>query len=145
MPSPECPITDDMTYWERRELLGDDSYGYEDGVRSSPTDFYYDDLRDYKEWCERDDAEAAEGYWHAGGFVYFRDAFGPELDPVALSVSECAAVRIGLLSSELLCLHGDATIAPRDVPAVSGTVVRDTDGPDVAMILSLFGPIHMKS
>ena len=58
-PSPWCPITDDMTYWERRELLGDDSYGYEDGMRSSPTDFYYDDPRDNKEWCERDGADAA--------------------------------------------------------------------------------------
>ena len=37
----------------------------------------------------------------------------------------------------LPCLHGDATIAPQDVPAVSGTVVSDTDGPDVAMMVLL--------
>ena len=130
-----------MTFWERLEILGDDSYGYEDGVRSLPGDFDYDDPRDYEEGCDWIVAVVAEGYYHAdhlhedGGFVYFNDAFGPELDLVALSAGGCAADRILLPSSELPYLHGDATIAPRDVPAVFRTGVRDAGGPDLAPVV----------
>ena len=31
-----CPVTEDMSYWERLEILGDDSYGYEDGLSGQP-------------------------------------------------------------------------------------------------------------
>ena len=67
---------DDMACWERPELLGDDSDSSED------CDFY--DPRDYEEEWERNFAEEAAGYWLAdslhedGGFVHFKDAFGPE-------------------------------------------------------------------
>ena len=31
---PLCPVTNDMTYWEKLEALGGDSYDYDDGVGS---------------------------------------------------------------------------------------------------------------
>ena len=70
-----CPVMDDMSYWERLEALGDDSYGYDDSVGGQPDYFDCDDPRDYEEWCDWNDAEAAEGYYHPdhlhekGGFV----------------------------------------------------------------------------
>ena len=79
-----CPVAEDMSYWERLEVLGDDSYGYEDGLSGQPSYFDYDDPHDYEEWCDWNDADAAEGYYHPdhlhgdGGFVYFKDAFGPD-------------------------------------------------------------------
>ena len=60
----ECLVTEDMTYWERRDILGDDSYDYTDGVCDHPGDFDYDDPRDYEEWCDWNDTELVEGYYH---------------------------------------------------------------------------------
>ena len=91
-----CPVTEDMSYWERLEILGDDSYGYEDGLSGQPVYFDYDDTRDYEEWCDWNYTDAAEGYYHPdrlhedGGFVYFKDAFGADMDPVAVSSEMCA-------------------------------------------------------
>ena len=62
--------------------------GFEDGVGGQPDYFDFDDPWDYGEWCDWNDAEAAEGYYHPdhlhedGGFVYFKDAFGTDIDPV---------------------------------------------------------------
>ena len=94
----ECPVTEDMTYWERRDILGDDSYDYADGVCDHPGDFDYDDPRDYEEWCDWNDTEMVEGYYHPdhlqedGGFVYFKDAFEPEFDQVVPSVYAASQV-----------------------------------------------------
>ena len=85
---------------ERPELLGNYSDSSEDCGCSPPGDFDFYDHRDYEEEWERNFAEEAEGYWFAdslhedGEFVYFKDAFGPELAPVALSMGEGAAGQI---------------------------------------------------
>ena len=52
---PRCPAMEDMNYWERLEVLGNDSYDYEDEVGSQPGSFAYDDPRDYEEWCDWND------------------------------------------------------------------------------------------
>ena len=46
---PGCPVTEDMSYWERFEVLGDDSYVYEDDLSGQAGYFDYDDPRDYEE------------------------------------------------------------------------------------------------
>ena len=90
-----------MTYWERLELLGDDTDSSQDCGCGPPGDFY--DPRDYESGWERNDAEEAEGYWltdrlhEDGGFVYFKDAFGPELAPVALSMRGTLLARLCFL------------------------------------------------
>ena len=61
LPGLLCPAMDDMTYYERLEALGDDSYDYDDGVDSRPGSFDYDDPRDYEEWCDCNDLDVAEG------------------------------------------------------------------------------------
>ena len=48
---PRCPAMEGMNYWERLEVLGNDSYDYEDEVGGQPDSFDYDDPRDYEEWC----------------------------------------------------------------------------------------------
>ena len=107
MCDPGCPVTDDMSYWDRLEVLGDDSYGYDDDLSGHAGYFDYDDPRDYEEWCDWNDAVAAEGYCHPahmheeGGFVYFKDAFGPDMDSVVVSSVVCAAVPVEGHSSDL--------------------------------------------
>ena len=54
---------DDMAYWERPELLGNDSDSSEVCGCSPPGDFY--DPRDYEEEWERNFVEEADGYWLA--------------------------------------------------------------------------------
>ena len=72
---PMFPVTDDMTFCERPEALGGDSYDYEEGVDSQPGSFDYDDPRDYEEWCAWNDVDIEEGYYdpfqpdEGGGFV----------------------------------------------------------------------------
>ena len=51
------PVTDDMTYGERLEALGGDSYDYVEVVDSQPGSFDYDDPRDYEEWCDCNDVD----------------------------------------------------------------------------------------
>ena len=46
---------EDIIYWERLEVLDNDSYDYEDEVGSQPGSFDYDDPRDYEEWCDWND------------------------------------------------------------------------------------------
>ena len=46
-----------------------------------------------------------------------------------------AAGVIVLPNSELLDVHGNVKIAPRDVPAVSGIFVCTNDGSDMAMVV----------
>ena len=53
-----------MSYWERFEVLGDDSYGYDDDLNGHASYFDYDDPRDYEEWCDWNNVDAAEGYYH---------------------------------------------------------------------------------
>ena len=65
--------------------------------------------------------------------MYFKDAFGPESAPVALSVRGGTAGQIVFPTSELPDEHEDAAIALRDVPAVFGTGVCATGGSDVVM------------
>ena len=65
--------------------------------------------------------------------MYFGDAFAPEPAPVALSVRAVGSGQIVFPTSELLDVHGDAVIAPLDVPAVFGTGMCATGGSDVAM------------
>ena len=142
----------DMAYWERPELLGNDSDSSEDCGCSPPGDFDFYDHRDYEEeWernfaeeWERNFAEGTEGDWltyglhEDGEFVNFKDAFGLELAPVALSMGEGAAGQIVFSTSELQDGHGDVAIAPRYVPAVLGTDVCTTGGSDMTM--AVFSP-----
>ena len=65
------------------------------------------------------------------------DAFGLELAPVALSVGGGTAGQIVFPTSELPDVHGDAAIAPRDVPPVFGTGICTTGGSDMAMAVLL--------
>ena len=51
-----------MTYWEKLEALGGDSYDYDEGVDGQPGSFDYDDPRDY-EWCDWNDVNIEEGYY----------------------------------------------------------------------------------
>ena len=60
---PWCPVTNDMTYWERFDALGGDSYDYDEGVDSQPGFFDYDDPWDYEEWCDWNDVDVEEGYY----------------------------------------------------------------------------------
>ena len=48
-----------MTYWERLELLGDDSDSSEDYGCGPPGDFDFYDPRDYETGWERNNAEEA--------------------------------------------------------------------------------------
>ena len=57
------------------------------------------------------------------------------LAQVMLSVRGGAAGQIVLPISELPDVHGDVAVAPRDVPAVSGTGVCATGGSDMAMVV----------
>ena len=87
----ECPVTEDMTYWEYLNILGNNSYNYTDDKYNHPNNIDYDDPRDYEEWCDWNDTETVEGYYYAdhlhedGGFVYFKDAFELELDQAVRS------------------------------------------------------------
>ena len=58
-----CPVTDDMTYYEKIEALGGASYNYDDPVDNLPGYCDYDDPRDYEEWCDWNDPDVAEGYY----------------------------------------------------------------------------------
>ena len=57
------PITDHMTYWERHESLGEDSYNCYGGIDSQLSYFDYDDPMDYEEWCAWNDVDEEEGYY----------------------------------------------------------------------------------
>ena len=61
---PLCPVMDDMTYWEKLEALGGDTYDYDAGVDSQPGPFDYDDLRNYEEWCDWNDVNVEKGYYN---------------------------------------------------------------------------------
>ena len=124
---PGCPVTDDMSYWERLEVLGDDSYGYADDLNGHAGYFDYDDPRDYEEWCDWNYADAAEGYYHPdrlhgeGGFVYFKDAFGPDMDSVVVSSVMCAAELAERHSSELPDICNDSDVSgPRSASVQFG-------------------------
>ena len=52
---------DDMTYWERLELLGDDSESSEDCGCGPPGDFDFYDPRDYEAGWERNKADEVIG------------------------------------------------------------------------------------
>ena len=103
----ECPVMEDMTYWERLDILGDDIYDNADGGCDNPGDFDYDDPWDYEEWCDWNDTETVEGYYHPdhlhedGGFVYFKDAFEPELDQVVSSGDVYAAAQVVFQSADV--------------------------------------------
>ena len=78
--------------------------------------------RDYEEWCDWNDADAPEGYYHPdrlhkdGGFVYFKDAFGPDMDSVVVSSEMCAAEQAEIHSSELPNLCNDSGVSgPQNV------------------------------
>ena len=57
-----CPAVDYMTWWDKLEAMSDDSYDSYEGVDGQPGYFYYDDPRDYEEWCAWNDVEEDEGY-----------------------------------------------------------------------------------
>ena len=65
-----------MTYWEKLEALGGDSYDYDEGVDSQSVSFDYDDPRDYEEWCDWNDVDVEEGYY---------DPFQQDVSPGLLS------------------------------------------------------------
>ena len=130
---------DDITDWD-----DSDSYGY-----GLPVEFEFYDHRDYDAGWERRYVEEADDYWltdhlHENGeFVYVKDAFGPEFAPVALSMGEGAADQIEFSTSELPDNHRDAAMAPRDVPAVSGTGVCSNGESDMTM--AVFSPDNCDS
>ena len=136
-----CPDTDDMSYWGRLEVLGVDSYGYEDGVGSQADNFDCDESRDYEEWCDWNDAEATEGYYHPdylyeeGRFVYFKDAFGPDVDPVVISPEVRAVEQAEIRSLELPICCGDFVSGPQDVSVPSGDSVDDVFRPDIDLVI----------
>ena len=71
-----------MTYQEKVEALGGDSYDFDDAVDYQPGYFDYDDPRDYEEWCDWNDPDVAEGYYDPfhpdveGGFAFAGTTFG---------------------------------------------------------------------
>ena len=95
-----------MTYWERLEALGGDSYDYMEGADSQPGSFDYDDPRDYEEWCAWNDVDIEEGYHdpfqpnEGGGFVSPGDAFGTDTDTVVVVWVVCEAKQVDLQISE---------------------------------------------
>ena len=127
----ECPVTEDVTYWERLDILGDDSYDYADNGCDHLGDLDYDDLQDYEEWCDWNDTETVEGYYHAdhlhedGGFVYFKDVFEPELDQAVCSGDVYAAAQVACRSGELLSLHRVAVLSPCDATVGFGDSGND--------------------
>ena len=127
----ECPVTEVMTYWERQDILGDANFDYADGGCDHPGDFDYDDPRDYEEWCDWNDTEKVEGYYHPdhlhedGGFVYFKDAFEPELDQVVPSGDVYAAAQVVFQPAELPSLHEFSALPPCDATVGFGDSVID--------------------
>ena len=95
-------------------------------MSGQPSYLDYDDPRDYEEWCDWNETDAAEGYYHPdrlledGGFVYFKDAFGPDIDPVVVSSGMCAAEQAEIHSSELPNFCGDPESGPRNVSVKFG-------------------------
>ena len=85
-----CPVTDDVTDWERLEALRGGSYGYDEEVDIQPGSSDYDDPKDYQEWCDWNDVEDEEGYY---------DPFQPELEGGFLLWSTASAYLIVLFSS----------------------------------------------
>ena len=104
---PLCPVTDDMTYWEKLEALGGDSYDYDEGVDSQPGSFDYDDPRDYEEWCDWNDVDVEDGNYDPfqpdveGRFVSPGIAFGMDTDAVVVDSVVCEAKNVDLQISEL--------------------------------------------
>ena len=133
MCDPGCPVTDDMSYWERLEVLGDDSYGYDDDLNGQAGYFDYYDPRDYEEWCDWNDADAAEGYYHPdrlhgeGGFVYFKDAFGLDMDSVVVSSVMCAAEPAERHSSDVSGPRSDSVLFEDEVDELNLQCI-DIDG-----------------
>ena len=97
-----CPVADDMTYWERLEALGGNTYDYDAGVDSQPGPFDYDDLRDYEEWCDWNDVDVEEGYYEPfqsdveERVVPPGDAFGMDTDAVVVASVVCEAKNTNL-------------------------------------------------
>ena len=110
---PMYPVTDDITYWERLEALGGDTYDYVEGIDSQPGSFDYDDPRDYGEWCAWNDVDIEEGYYdpfqpnEGGGFVSPGDAFGMDTDTVVVASVVCEAKQVDLQIPESLGLCSD--------------------------------------
>ena len=121
---PLCPVMDDMTYWEKLEALGGDTYDYDAGVDSQPGPFDYDDLRNYEEWCDRNDVNVEKGYYNPfqpdekGRFVSPVDAFGMDTDAVVVASVMSEVKNVELQISELPGLYGDIGSRPWD--ALSG-------------------------
>ena len=74
-PDQLCAARDNMTCWDTRETMSDDSYDSYEGVDGQPGYVDYDDPRGYKEWCAWNDVDEDEEYyarshrmWRAGFF-----------------------------------------------------------------------------
>ena len=61
-PNGEVCYVPEMSDWDRREALGGDRYGYYGDFNSRSGSSYYDDPRDYREWCGWSDLDDDEGY-----------------------------------------------------------------------------------
>ena len=59
LPDPPCLVADDVTSWERFEALSEDKYD----CYGRSDSFYYDDPRDFEEWCAWNDVDEEEGYY----------------------------------------------------------------------------------
>ena len=130
---PRCPVTEDMNYWETLEVLGNDSYDYEDEAGGQPGSFDYDDPRDYKEWCDWNDADIEEGYYdpdrlnEEGGFVYFKDVFGADMDLIVVAsvISEAEQAEVHSSKSPDIC--SDHGLGPRNVFVEFGDMLDEPD------------------
>ena len=91
-----------------------------------PGSFDYDDPRDYEEWCDWNDADIEEGYYHPdrlneeGGFVYFKDVFEPDMDPIVVASVISDAEHAEVHSSESSDICSDHGSGPREVFVESG-------------------------
>ena len=107
-----------MTYWEKHEALGGDTYDYDEGVDSQPGSFDHDDPRDYEKWCAWNDVDVEEGYYDPfqpdveGRFVSPGDAFGMDTDTVVVASVVCEAKNVDLQISELPGLYGNIGSGP---------------------------------
>ena len=133
---PMCLITDDMTYWERLEALGDDSYDWNEG--------YYD-----PDQLNED-----------GGFVSFREVFKTDVNTVVVASVMCEEGHADIYRSESTdhrtdhgSQPGKAFLELGDMMTVSdllslGTTglagtsqaFRDTSNPPVSVGVVDFGP-----
>ena len=96
-----------------------------------PGSFDYDDPRDYEEWCDWNDIE--EGYYHPdrlneeGGFVYFRDVFGADMDPIVVAFVISEAEQAEVHSSESPDICSDHGSGPRKVFVEFGDMLDEPD------------------